>query len=244
MKPTVNSVGLASRNHRKQKSKTWVDTMTSSEMKLSGPEKRALKLFSRIDGNLFERNRTDKDTQQTVRKLALSKDGMGTSVLKSDGLFFDNPKANPKNYKEIRPDWIWQNDFIEVKDKIMGESWEKLSIHSLNDQLRILLLRLAIVGISGLVRYQFADLMPTEQRLVEQDLARFKNSRPNDRCYIRWDEIVSVIPSPNDNFEICNIQICDFELPVRIVADLEKMRSPRLYLLDNQMMDVWEKVLF
>ncbi len=89
--------------------------MTSSQVKLSGPEKRALELFSRIDSNLFERNEPDKNAQQTVRKLTLSKDGMGTSVLKSDGLFFDNPKVNPKNYKEIRPDWIWQDDFIEVK---------------------------------------------------------------------------------------------------------------------------------
>jgi len=175
--------------------------------------------------------------------MALSNDGMGTSVLKSDGLFFDNPKVNPKNYKEIRPDWIWQNDFIEVKDKIMGKSWEKLSIHSLNDQLRILLLRLANFGISGLARHQFADLMPTEQHLVERDLAMFKNSPPNDRCYIRWDEIISAIPSPNDNFQTCSIQICDFQLPVRIVSGLENMDSPRLYLLDNQMMDCWEEVL-
>ena len=217
--------------------------MTSSQLKLSGPEKRALELFSRVDGDLFERNEADKDAQQTVRKLTLSNDGMGTSVLKSDGLFFDNPTVNPKNYKEIRPDWIWQNDFIEVKDKIMGKSWEKLSLHSLNDQLRILLLRLANAGISGLTRYRFTDLVPTEQQLVERDLARFKNSQPNDRCYIRWDEIISAIPSPNDNFETCNIQIRDFQLPIRIISGLEKMDSPRLYLLDNQMMDCWEEVL-
>ena len=212
-------------------------------MKLSGPEKRALELFSRIDGDLFERNETDKVAQRTVRKLALSTDGMGTSVLKSDGLFFDNPKVNPKNYKEIRPDWIWQDDFIEVKDKIMGKSWEKLSIHSLNDQIRILLLRLASGGISGLTRYQFADLTPTERQLVERDLGRFKNSQPNDRCYIRWEEIISAIPSPNDNFQTSSIQVCDFNLPVRIVSGIEKMDSRNLYLLDNQMMDRWQEVL-
>ena len=121
--------------------------------------------------------------------------------------------------------------------------WEKLSIHSLNDQLRILLFRLKIVGISGLARYQFADLIPTEQLLVERDLARFKNSRPNDRRYIRWDEIKSAIPYPNDNFETSNIQIFDYQLPVRIVSGLEKMDSPRLYLIDNQMMDCWEELV-
>jgi len=213
-------------------------------MKLSGPEKRALELFSQIDGELFERNETDRDAQKKVRKLVLSNDEKGTSVLKSDRLLFDNPKERrPKNYKEMWPDWIWQDDFIEVKDKIMGISWEKLDRDSLNDQLRILLLRLKIVGISGLARYQFADLIPTEQQLVERNLARFKNSRPNDRCYIRWDEIISATPSPNDNFETCSIQICDFQLPVRIVSGLEKMDSPRLYLLDNQMMDCWEELV-
>jgi len=213
-------------------------------MKLSGPEKRAFGLFSRVDGNLFERNEADKDAQQTVKKLALSNDGMGTSVLKSDGLLFDNPKERrPKNYKEMWPDWIWQDDFIEVKDKIMGNSWEKLDRDSLNDQLRILLLRLKNDCISDLARYQFADLMPAEQQLVERDLAPFKQSPPNERCYVRWDEIISAVPSPNDNFKTGSIQICNYQLPVRIVTGLEKMDSPRLYLLDNQMMDCWEEVL-
>ena len=213
-------------------------------MKLSGPEERALELFSQIDGDLFVRNETDRDAQKKVRKLVLSNDEMGTSVLKSDGLLFDNPKERrPKNYKEMWPDWIWQDDFIEVKDKIMGNSWEKLDRDSLNDQIRILLLRLANNVVGGPARYQFAELMPTEQQLVERDLARFKNSQPNDRCYIRWDEIISAIPKPNANFETCNVQIRNFQLPIRIVSETNEAKSPRLYLLDNQMMDCWEEVL-
>ncbi len=218
--------------------------MTPSQAKLSGPEKRALRLFSIIDGNLFERNEASNDAQNTVRKLTLSNDGMGTSVLKSDGLLFDNPKERrPKKYTRMEPDFIWQDDFIEVKDEIMGSSWEKLGRDSLNDQLRILLLRIANDGIAGLVRYRFEDLMPTEQELVERDLERFKKSQPEERCYVRWDEIISAIPSPNDNLQTSSIQICDFQLPVRIVSGLERVDSPRLYLLDNQMMDCWEEVL-
>jgi hypothetical protein len=213
-------------------------------VKLSGPEKRALELFSRIDGDLFERNEAHKDARQIVRKLTLSNDGMGTSVLKLDGLLFDNPKERrPKNYKELWPDWIWQDDFIEVKDKIMGSSWEKLGRDSLNDQLRILLLRLASNAISGLVRYQFADLTLGEQQLVKRDLSKYKKSRPNERCYVRWNEILSAIPSPNDNFDTSSIKISNFHLPVRVVTGLEKIESPRLYLLDNEMMDRWVKVL-
>ena len=213
-------------------------------MKLSGPEKRALGLFSQIDGDLFERNETDRGAQKKVSKLVLSNDEKGTSVLKSDGLLFDNPKKRrPKKYTVMWSDWIWQDDFIEVKDKIMGNSWEKLGRDSLNDQLRILLLRLKNDCISGLARYEFADLMPTERRLVERDLEKFKRSRPDERCYVRWDEIISAIPSPNDNFKTCSIQICNFQLPVRIVSGLEKMDSPRLYLLDNQMMDCWEELV-
>ena len=224
--------------------KRWVDTMASPQVNLSGPEKRALRLFSIIDGNLFERNETSKDTQYTVKKLTLSNDRMGTSVLKSTGLYFDNPKERrPKKYTKMEPDFIWQDDFIEVKDKIMGNSWEKLGRDSLNDQLRILLFRMANDGIAGLIRYRFEDLMPTEQELVERDLERFKKSPPEERCYLRWDEIISAIPSPNDNFQTSSIQICDFQLPVRIVSGLEGMDSPRLYLLDNQMMDCWEEAL-
>ncbi len=213
-------------------------------MKRSGPEIRASKLFSQIDGDLFEWNETDKDAQKEVRKLVLSNDEKGTSVLKSDGLLFDNPETRqPRKYTRMEPDVIWQDDFIEVKDNIMGNNWEKLSIHSLNDQLRILLFRLANDGISGLARYLFADLKPTEQQLVEQDLKPFKKSPPNDRCYIRWDEIISAIPSPNDNFKTGSIQIREFQLPVRMVSGLEKMDSPRLYLLDNQMMDCWDELV-
>ncbi len=218
--------------------------MTLSETKLSRPEKRALELFSKIDGNLFERNETNKKADQIVRKLTLSNDGMGTSVLKSDGLYFDNPKERrPKNFKEMWPDWICKGDFIEVKDKIMGDSWEKLSRDSLNDQLRILLLRMANDGISGLERYQFADLTPIERQLVDQNLKGFKYARPNARCYIRWEEIISAVPSPNDNFQTSSILICDLNLPVRIVSGIEKMDSRNLYLLDNQMMDRWQEVL-
>jgi hypothetical protein len=214
-------------------------------MNLSGPEKRALVLFSRLDGDLFERNERGKGAQQTVRKLSLLIDGMGTSVLKVDGLLFDNPKIRrPKNYTKMEPDWIWQDDFIEVKDKIMGNSWEKLGRDSLNDQLRILFLRLKNDCISGLARYEFADLMRTEQRLVERDLEKFKESPPDKRCYVRWDEIISAIPSPHDNFKTRIIQISGFQLPVRIVSGLVRMDSPRLYLLDNEMMDRWEQVLF
>ncbi len=213
-------------------------------MKLSGPEKRALKLFSQIGADFFERNETDRDSHKKVRKLVLSTDEKGTSVLKSNGLLFDNPKVKrPKNYTKMEPDWIWQDDFIEVKDKIMGNNWEKLGRDSLNDQLRILFLRLKNDCISGLLRYEFADLMPTEQRLVERDLARFKKSRPDGRCYVRWDEIISAIPSPNDNFKTGSIQIREFQLPVRMVSGLEKMDSPRLYLLDNQMMNCWEELV-
>ena len=213
-------------------------------MKLSVPEKRALELFSKIDGDLFLRNEADKDAQHTVGKLALSNDEKGTSVLKSDGLLFDNPKERrPKNYKEMWPDWIWQDDFIEVKDKIMGNSWEKLGRDSLNDQLRILLLRLKNHKVSGLARYRFVDLMRNEQQIVKRDLTRFKYSNPNDRCYIRWDEIMSAVPSPNDNFNTSRIEISSFRLPVRAVTGLEKFDSPRLFLLDNEMMDRWEQVL-
>ena len=213
-------------------------------MKLSGPEKRALKLFSQIGADFFERNETDRDSHKKVRKLALSTDEKGTSVLKSNGLLFDDPKVRrPKKYTRMEPDWIWQDNFIEVKDKIMGNNWEKLGRDSLNDQLRILFLRLKNDCISGLSRYEFADLMPTEQRLVERDLARFKKSRPDGRCYVRWDEIISAIPSPNDNFKTGSIQIREFQLPVRMVSGLEKMDSPRLYLLDNQMMDCWEELV-
>ena len=218
--------------------------MTQSKTKLSGPEKRALELFSKIDGSLFERNETNKDSGQILQKLTLSKDGMGTSVLKSDGLYFDNPKERrPKNYREMWPDWLWQDNFIEVKDKIMGGSWEKLSRDSLNDQLRVLLLRMANDGISGLERYQFAELTPIERQLVDRDLEGFKYARPNARCYIRWEEIISAVPSPNDNFQNCSIQICDFKLPVRIVSGIQKMDYGNLYLLDNQMMDGWEETL-
>jgi len=213
-------------------------------MKLSVPEKRALELFSKIDGDLFLRNEADKDAQHTVGKLALSNDEKGTSVLKSDGLLFDNPKERrPKNYKEMWPDWIWQDDFIEVKDKIMGNSWEKLGRDSLNDQLRILLLRLKNHKVSGLARYRFVDLMRNEQQIVKRDLTRFKYSNPNDRCYIRWDEIMSAVPSPNDNFNTSRIEISSFRLPVRAVTGLEKFDSPRLFLLDNEMMDRWEQLL-
>jgi len=116
-------------------------------------------------------------------------------------------------------------------------------MHSLNDQFRILFLRLKNDCISDLARYQFADLMPAEQQLVERDLAPFKQSPPNERCYVRWDEIISAVPSPNDNFKTGSIQIREFQLPVRMVSGLEKMDSPRLNLLDNQMMDCWEELV-
>ena len=141
------------------------------------------------------------------------------------------------------PDWIWQDDFIEVKDKIMGNSWEKLGRGSLNDQLRILLIRLKNDKVSGVARYRFVDLMQNEQQIVKRDLASFKYSNPNDRCYIRWDEIISAVPSPNDNFITSSIEISNFHLPVRVVTGLEEIDSPRLFLLDNEMMDRWEQVL-
>jgi len=214
-------------------------------MKLSGPEKRALKLFSQIGADFFERNETDRDSHKKVRKLVLSTDEKGTSVLKSNGLLFDDPKVRrPKKYTRMEPDWIWQDNFIEVKDKIMGNNWEELGRDSLNDQLRILLLRLKNDSVSGLARYRFVDLMRNEQLIVKRDLARFKKSQPNDRCYVRWGEILSAIPSPNDNFEISSIEISDFQLPVRVVMGLGNIESPRLYLLDNEMMDRWEQVLF
>ena len=213
-------------------------------MKLSGPEKRALELFSRIDRNLFERNEADKDAQRTIRKLALSTDGMGTSILRSDSLLIDDRKRRrPKNYTTMEPDFIWQDNFIEVKDKIMASSWEKLSRDSLNDQLRIVLLRLKNDSVSGLARYRFDDLMWNEQLIVKRDLAKFKMSQPNERCYLRWDELLSAIRSPNDNCETSSLTIGGFQLPVRVPMGLGNMESPRLYLLDNEMMDRWERGL-
>ena len=110
--------------------------------------------------------------------------------------------------------------------------------------MRILLLRMKHRGEDvGLRRYRFGELSSAEQQLVERGLAPFKKSSPEERRYIRWHEIIAAVPSPNDNFVAATIRIQELDLPVRGVSGLGAIDSPRLYLLDDEMMDQWDRIL-
>ena len=206
--------------------------------KLSKPEIRAEDIFTRLGLNL-KRN----DGSTNPLKIYLREHRKGTSILRDGKLYSDYPenatqKRSPKNYKLIIPDYTFKNSFIEIKDNISGKSWDELSIHSLNDNLRIALLRMRINDIPNIsIPYHKINLY--EKKIVDRRLKDHKRSLPSDRYYLRWDELKNIIPSPDDNFKRTTLKIGTHDLKIKVVSGTEISGFPSLFILDNEILDNW-----
>ena len=207
---------------------------------LSKPEIRAKDIFAKLGLNL---KRNDGSTNPI--KIYLREDRKGTSTLRDGKLYSDYPenftkKRSPKNYKFIISDYTFEDNFIEVKDNISGKSWDKLSIHSLNDNFRMVLLRMKMNNVTDIsVTYQ--DLNLDEKKIVDKRLKDHKRSLPSDRYYLRWDELKNIIPSPDYNFNYTTLKIGRHDLKIKVVSGTEIAAFPILYIVDNEIMDEWEK---
>jgi len=168
----------------------------------------------------------------------------------SPNLYYDNKKIlRPKNFQYTRSDWIHESDFVEIKEDISENNWNVLNNHdSLNDNIRIALIRNLINAIPELDILSFEKLRELEKKIVRNNLSNFPKSNVTDRSYLRWSNLIKTILSPNNNLEFIpkkSFQKKDCEnidLPIKVVKGMEKIKSGKLYILDNEIMDIWDKV--
>jgi hypothetical protein len=184
------------------------------------------------------------DGTPSARKLHLSGSKTGVSVIKDGRLYSDDPKTKrPKCYTSITPDFLWNSDFIEVKDNVTGNTWNSLNRDSLNDQIRVSLLRARICGIQELLPQSYDRLTTREKDVAESSLLNFSKSDPSDRLYIRWEQLLSSITSPGDNFSRVIVSIAGKRLPIKSLNLPHTQRTERLFMLDSSIMDEWERLL-
>ena len=163
----------------------------------SKTEIRAVCLIRRLNCSQILPN----DGTTNARKLDLSHRGTGVSVIRDGQLYYDDPKTKrPKCYTSITPDYLWKSDFIEVKDNISSNTWESLNRDSLNDQIRLSLLRGRMCKIPELLPMPYEYLTRAEKKITADSLSRFSRSPADARLYIRWEQLLSSIACPNDNF--------------------------------------------
>lgn len=203
--------------------------------KQSGPEQRFEALVNRLGIEGLEPN----DGALGAVCLNLSADGRGTSIIRDGRLFSDYPAGSaraPKNYKLIRPDFRPGSDFVEVKGTIGARTWALLSRDALNDHFRLALLRMRLGCVPDVRRSQEA-LDQAEKRAVEASLA---GRALSGRLYLRWEELTAVVAAPADNLAEMTLTLGGRELPVKVVAGLERRERGRLMVVDHDIMRRWE----
>ena len=203
-------------------------------------ELRANRLIQRLNCVDIVQN----DGAPNAKKLHLSVSKTGVSVIKDGCLYSDDRETErPKCYTSITPDFLWNSDFIEVKDNVTGNNWDSLNRDSLNDQIRVSLLRARICGIQELLPQFYDRLTPSEKDIAESSLSSFSRSDPRDRLYIRWEQLLSSIKSPDDNFSHAIVSIGRKRLPIKKLNLPHTQRTQRLFMLDSSIMDEWERLL-
>jgi hypothetical protein len=182
------------------------------------------------------------DGTPEAKKIYLTDTHLGVSVIKEGHLYYDDFKSKrPKCYTSMTPDYSWGSCFIEVKDNISGISWNSLTRDSLNDQIRVSLLRARISGINGLSPISFSQLSDADQRIAKKSLADFPQSEPDSRLYVHWESLVSAIESPNDNFIQTIVVIGGKRRPIKQLNILTAQRNILYYMLDSAIMDKWDQ---
>jgi hypothetical protein len=200
----------------------------------SGPEMRAKCLFERLQ---LSARIKDNDGTANCKRLLFSDDRKGTSVIRDGILYRDWERASPKNFKYTRPDKVFDStDYLEIKDKIDSADWHRLSRDSFNDQMRLSLLRIQEGLISCRV-YHHSELSPDEQYVATSCLRN-----PTERRYMRFSELTRVVTSPVCNLEPAWLDNRGMRLPIKVLAGIKARPKGRLFILDSQMMDEWDKV--
>ena len=208
--------------------------------KLSKPERRAIKLFKRICLNV-EKN----DGAPNQLKIYFRKDEKGTSIIKENILIWDSKNKKgyprPKNYTYIRPDFRKGDEFIEVKGNISGATWDKLSRDALNDNIRLALIRINFGTVSNHT-LPFNDLETIEKEIVDSYLKNMLKSKPNQRVYLRWSNLTTLIPSPNQNLKLSKIVHKGITYPIKVISGVHHSKFPKIFYLDNEIMDKWDEI--
>lgn len=210
-------------------------------VQLSKPEQRAIELFKRTGLSVEPNDGTHDSIQIYFRE-----DKKGTSIIKDGCLLWEKRnkvgERTYKNYKLIRPDFRFGGDFIEIKDNISGNDWDKLSRDALNDNIRLALLRL---NKGDLYNYSIAfdELMEEEKKMVSDCLKGMKRSKPDQRVYLRWSDLTQLIPSPNQNLALSEISHNGVTYPIKAVPGLNDLKAPVIYYLNNEIMDQWDNLI-
>jgi hypothetical protein len=203
---------------------------------MSGPEKRFAALVSRHGITELAAN----DGTANAKHLHLSDDGRGTTLIKGGGLFSDYPPASgksPKNYKQIRPDFLLGSDFVEVKGNIAARDWPSLSRDALNDNLRLALLRMN-AGCVGDVRKEYQQLSAEDQGIVQRGLGNSRGD-PTKRRYLVWSDLLRAIASPGQNLAPFRLAFGGLQFSVKVVAGMEQLSAGRLFVVDDDLMSRW-----
>jgi hypothetical protein len=203
---------------------------------MSGPERRFAALQSRHGITALAAN----DGTDNPKHLQLSHDGRGTTLIKGGAMFSDYPPASgksPKNYTQIRPDFLLGADFVEIKGNIAARDWPSLSRDALNDNLRLALLRMN-TGCVADVRKEYQQLSAEDQRIVQAGLRSSRGS-PTDRRYLVWSDLLRAVATPGQNLAPFRLALGGSQLPVKVVAGMERLAAGRLFVVDKDQMSRW-----
>lgn len=208
--------------------------------KMSQPEKRAQRLFDRFGLSEIHRN----DGNKNPKIIYLDDDKKGTSLIKNHTLYSDYPASSgksPKKYVRMVPDCFFRSDFIEIKSDISGKDWNSLSRDSLNDNIRLFLLRMKI-GYTPSIIKKYHELEMEDREMVDRALKHHTKSNPMDRYYMYWDDLTSVTMSPNQNLIETVLHYYSMSFPIKLVSGMEGFIKHRLFVMDYEIMDKWEKL--
>ena len=111
----------------------------------------------------------------------------------------------------------------------------------MNDNIRLALLRMKIRSVPSIIK-KYHELSIEDREMVERALEHHARSNPVDRYYMHWQDLTSVIMSPNQNLIETVFNYYSMNFPIKLVSGMKKFQKHRLFVMDDEIMDKWEKL--
>jgi hypothetical protein len=88
----------------------------------------------------------------------------------------------------------------------------------------------------------YDDLEKQEKEKVAQALSSHARSDPSARHYVHWHTLISQVGLPSQNLVETALSHNGLCLPIKIVSGMEKFLENRLFVMDSEIMDKWDKM--
>jgi hypothetical protein len=89
---------------------------------------------------------------------------------------------------------------------------------------------------------KYHELGTKDREMISSALEHHARSNPFDRYYMYWQDLSSIIKSPNQNLIETLFHYNEMRFHIKLVSGMEEFQGNKLFVIDDQIMDKWERL--